>query len=194
MSQKLKVAFIVTFFLSLIASQVQAQTPRPTPTNVPQVQPGGDDTQGGSIQGAVYEDTNGDGRCGPTSLDSGGSVAGVDIEFVSSDAQTIVTLYTGQNGVYNLVAAGHSYWGVTAKPSSEWVVTSQKTVYVPIYPDSLVATDVNFCVQKAVNAKVVLPASGDPANYQLTGAIFIGLVFIGVGMFLTKGTSRMNAK
>ncbi len=194
MSPKLAITFLLAFLFLFATQAVHAQQPRPTPTNVPSTTPTttaatspAQESGGGSIRGSVYEDTNGDGKCGPASLDSGGAVSGVTIEFVSSDAKTILNLQTGSNGSYGLVAAGYSYWGVTVKPSNAWIVTSQQTIYVPIFEDSLVATDINFCVQKATTAKVVLPASGAPANTVLLAVAIVGAILTAVGAAVYMG-------
>ncbi len=63
-----------------------------------------------TIRGGVYEDVNGDGRCVNTGVEGEGPVAGIDILFVSSDRETTVTLYTGDNGTYGLAGAGESIW------------------------------------------------------------------------------------
>lgn len=199
MFPKLTIIFLLAFLFLSATHAVHAQQPRPTPTNVPLTTPtitaassSAQESGGGSIRGAVYEDTNGDGKCGPASLDSGGAVSGVTIEFISSDAKTVLTLNTGSDGSYGLVAAGYSYWGVTAKPSNAWIVTSQQTIYVPIFEDSLVATNINFCLQKATTAKVVLPASGAPANTGLLWVAIVGVILttVGAAAYANNQTSR----
>lgn len=141
----------------------------------------------GTIQGLVYEDVDGDGKCVNTGVEGENPVEGVDIEFVSSDEQTVFTLYSGPDGIYGAFAMGFSYWKLTAKPSSDWVVTSENPVYIPIFEDSLVATGVNFCVQKAGarGAAVVLPQSGGAYQGWWTAVIaFAALTLIGTGAAL----------
>lgn len=203
---------------------VSAQEPRPTPTIDPNIgtpgatpdtptptatvstpvptvtpTPGTSTTEpssgaSGTIRGVVYQDVNGDGKCVNTGVAGEGPLAGVSIEFVSSDEQTVIDLQSGPDGIYGLVAAGYSYWGVTAKPNSDWVVTSEKTLYVPIYEDSLVATDVNFCLQKASDAKVLLPASGDAVagTFWLTWIIFTGVILFSLGLYLQHRHMNKN--
>ncbi|MBE2198875.1 MAG: hypothetical protein IAE79_09710 [Anaerolinea sp.] len=162
----------------------------PTPVVVPTVSPpppAGQSPSGGlgTIRGLVYQDSNGDGKCINTGTAGEGPVAGITVEFVSSDEQTVINLQTGPDGIYGLTAAGYSYWAVSARPGSAWVVTSEKTRYVPIFEDSLVATDVNFCVQKAGAATVLLPASGAfVGTFWLTLALAVGIFLIGLGMRL----------
>lgn len=188
----------------------QAQTPRPTPTIDPFTtptptptatpppstsQPSGAPTHG-TIQGGVYKDVNGDGVCVGSGVAGEEPVANIDVEFVSSDEKTVITLYTGPDGRYGLVAAGFSYWGVTTKPGPDWIVTSEKTLYVPIYEDTLVATDVNFCIQQARTVTTFLPASG--ASFPgwtgipslLSLALVTGLMLIVVGFSLYRRQSR----
>jgi len=178
----------------------QAQTPRPTPTidpfstptSTPTPMPNTDQTAvsgtHGTIQGLVYRDVNGDGVCVGSGIDGEEPMPNIDIEFVSSDEQTVITLYTGPDGRYGLAAAGFSYWSVTAKPSPEWIVTSEKTLYVPIYEDSRSATGVNFCIQPLQTVTTFLPASGGAASgwanlLSLTFVAGLMLMTVGLGLF-----------
>jgi hypothetical protein len=143
----------------------------------------------GTIQGVVYQDVNGDGKCVDTGVEGEGPVENVDVEFVSSDEETIITLYTDVYGKYGLYAAGHSYWRVTAKPNADWIVTSENPLYAPLDNDNRVVTDVNFCVQKAnavitSSAAVILPVSGAAHNNLTTLVLFAGLAFTLVGITL----------
>ena len=213
MSVKARIISLIVLLLILLTGRVthaQEQTPRPTPTNEPDATPtseptatsqptatneptdgnnnGSDDQQRGTIQGRVYQDTNGDGRCVNTGIPGEEPIEGIDVEFVSSDEETVIVNYTGPEGIYGLVAAGQSYWAVTVKPGSEWIVTSEPTLYAPIYPDSLTQTDINFCLQKTANsqARIILPDSGAPntANTALFIVALLGmlLVLAGVGL------------
>lgn len=195
-------------------SAVAAQTPRPTPT----VDPGAPlptrtptatptqtpvpptltptptgqagESQGlGTIRGAVYEDVNSDGKCIGTGIAGEQPAAGITIEFVSSDEQTVINLTSGPDGLYGLAAAGYSYWAVSARPGTDWVVTSNETLTVPIFEDSLVATNVNFCVQRAGTARVVLPASGaagGTAVFSLLALVGLAMMTIGAGWQLRQ--------
>ena len=166
---------------------------RPTPTaeaSGPGVQPAGSGKMG-TIQGMVYEDLDGDGQCFQTGEAGEGPLANINMEFVSSDEKTVINLQTDENGVYGLAAAGYSYWAVSPQPDASWVVASEETLYVPIFADSLAATDVNFCLLKASSAQVLLPESGSsfPAAI-LTGSLAIGLMLLLAGMGLIRaGTS-----
>jgi hypothetical protein len=118
-------------------------------------------------------------------------VAGITIEFVSSDEATVVTLTTAENGTYGLAAAGQSYWRVTAKPdAAKYVVTSENPLYAPVFPnEGLVQTGYNFCVSAGTNAVIILPESGAAAS-TTSGYLFIwmmavlGLGLIGTGIVL----------
>ncbi|HIP71471.1 MAG TPA: hypothetical protein EYH05_08760 [Anaerolineae bacterium] len=154
-------ALFAIFMMGLTGSAL-AQTPRPTPTNIPSpTPPVTNDTEiRGSIQGVVYRDVNGDGRCVNTGIAGEEPVAGIPIEFVSSDEATIITASSGHDGTYGLFAAGQSYWRVTAKPEAGWIVTSENPQYVPVYPDSRGHTGIDFCVQEgAGNGVIILPSA-----------------------------------
>ncbi|MCB8923716.1 MAG: hypothetical protein H6662_19190 [Ardenticatenaceae bacterium] len=207
MFQKIKNPLVfsgVLLILFMGMAPVFAQEPRPTPTMAPIAQ----DTPTrptetpvpptatpelqnhasaaeprGTIRGMVYEDVDGDGRCINTNISGENPVANIPIEFVSSDEQTVINLSSGPDGGYGLVAAGLSYWAVTARPGSEWVVTSEETQYAPVYEDSLVVTDVNFCVQKASSARVLLPVSGGAGTGVLLFIfLLVGFLLIFVGI------------
>lgn len=185
MFQKLRITLLLGLLLLLFGRVAQAQdpTPRPTPTNDPRITVVQEEPRG-TIRGAVYQDVNADGQCVGTGVAGESPLVGVPVEFVSSDRQTVITLYTGSDGTFGLAGAGFSYWGVTARPGSEWVVTSERTQYVPIFADSLVATGVNFCLQQAAQAIVVLPASGRAASSALwlTALLGLGLIVVGVAL------------
>ena len=144
----------------------------------------------GSIRGAIYEDVNGDGICVNSGVAGENPVAGVDIEFVSSDEAVVITLQTGSDGTYGLVAAGQSIWRVTAKPDANaWVVTSENPLYPPVLPETgLDQMDVNFCIQKGGtgNAVIILPESGaaDHTPAWLYAGTLIGLGILTMGLFL----------
>lgn len=148
----------IAVFYFVLATAVSAQTPRPTPTNV-----GGgggtssDSDESGSIQGHVYKDANGDGVCEEP-------IQGVAVEFLSSDEETKITVTSGDDGGFGLFAAGQSYWQVTAKPEAGWGMTSENPRYVPVYPESLGHTGIDFCVAEgagsgASNGVIILDSS-----------------------------------
>lgn len=147
----------------------------------------------GSIQGMVYEDVTGNGRCINTGVEGEGPVAGIPIEFVSSDEQTIITLTSGSDGTFGLAAAGASYWQVSARPGADWVVTSEQPVSALISAESLSVTDVNFCVQKAATARVVLPDSGAQQVLVWGWLALIGLLIMGVGVVRFWYERQVNA-
>jgi hypothetical protein len=147
-----------------------------------------DEDQRGTVRGTVHKDVNGDGRCINTGVAGEDPVAGIPIEFVSSDEETVVTLQTGDNGTYGLAAAGQSVWRVTAKPNAaEWVVTSENPLYAPVLPGQLVQTGIDFCVGNAANAVIILPESGAPASgppiwVVVTAVLGFGLFVAGFGL------------
>ncbi len=180
-----------------------AQEPRPTPTNVAPPGGGGNEDsadQRGSIAGFVYEDVDGDGRCVNTGVAGENPIQGIDVRFVSSDGETVFTHYSGDKGDFGLYAAGHSYWEVTIMPGAGWTPTTESTVYVPVYPESLNHANVNFCLTKGTNAiirlpggTVLLPESGaSRAERQTAGQqmiIWQGILLLtavcGLALFVT---------
>ena len=118
----------------------------------------------GTIMGVIYEDVNGDGRCVNTGVAGEVPVANVDVEFVSSDEKTVLTMFSSKDGAFGLYAAGFSYWKLTAKPTADWVVTSENPIYAPIDAQNTAVSGLFFCVRKASQARVVLPVSGDPVS------------------------------
>ncbi|NHZ72765.1 MAG: hypothetical protein GWP17_06750 [Aquificales bacterium] len=156
----------------------------------------------GTIRGAVYQDVNGDGQCVNTGVAGEEPVVGVSLEFVSSDEQHVIHLYTGENGTYGLAEAGLSNWKVTATPSSDWVVTSTNPQYALIDFDNAEATDVNFCVAKVgywtgpvypvqpiypggvVPPAIILPESGAPAVNHNTGLLTAVVALVGFGFIM----------
>ncbi len=139
----------------------------------------------GTIMGVVYEDVNGDGKCVSTGVAGEVPVADVDVEFVSSDEKTVLTMYSSPDGAFGLYAAGFSYWRLTAKPTADWVVTSKNPIYAPIDAQNTAASGLFFCVQKAAKARVVLPASGAPIGAgHLVATAVTGLSLIITGAVL----------
>jgi hypothetical protein len=198
MSRVIKINVMTGLMLILFASVAHGQEPRPTPTNVPQIA-SQDSEDRGTIQGLVYQDVNGDGRCINTGIAGEGPVEGIPIEFVSSDEETVITLYSGPEGIYGLYAAGQSYWSVTAKPGPEWIVTSQATLFAPIFEDSQAQTGVNFCVGKTTSqgqARVVaiLPTAGSPGSPGLVVAAGLGLLLVLTGLALQWHERRQRVR
>lgn len=158
---------MMVWLLATTTVLAQTPTPRPTPTNI--APPGGggetnDTSRMGSISGFIYEDVNRDGRCVNTGVAGENPVQGINVQFVSSDRETVITHYSGDNGDFGLYPAGQSYWEVTVLPGDGWTVTSEKTVYVPVYVESLNHENVNFCVTKGTNAVINLPPGGVSAG------------------------------
>ena len=172
MKKVLSITLFIVLVLSLVFGVAQAQENR------------------GTIQGVIYQDVNGDGKCVNTGVEGEGPVENVNVEFVSSDEKTIITLYTDVHGKYGLYAAGHSYWQVTAKPNADWVVTSENPLYAPLDDDNRAVTDVNFCVRKANavitggTAAIILPVSGAAHNNLTTTALSTGFFFILTGLVM----------
>lgn len=157
----------------------------------------------GTIRGAVYQDMNGDGKCVNTGVAGEKAVAGVSLEFVNSDGQHVVHLYTGENGTYGLADAGLSNWKVTAQPSAEWVVTSTNPQYAFIDSDKPEALNVNFCVAKVgywnpapgfptnpiypggqLPPSVILPESGAPAATHFTSLLTAVIALAGMSFIM----------
>jgi hypothetical protein len=193
MSRTIKISVLVSLMLALFVNAAMAQEPRPTPTNVSPGSGGGGGSEGtgeqrGTIQGVVYQDVNGDGRCVNTGIAGEEPVAGVNIEFVSSDGATVITLQSGPDGKYGLAAAGFSYWGVTAKPGPEWSVTSEATIFAPIFDDTPVQTGVNFCIGKlgvgSARVVAVLPEAGASASpiLPIVAGAGLGLLLLGFAL------------
>ncbi len=169
----------IAVFYFMLATAVSAQTPRPTPTNV-----GGgggtssDSDESGSIQGHVYKDVNGDGVCVNSGVAGEDPIQGVSVEFLSSDEATKITVTSGDDGGFGLFAAGQSYWQVSAKPEAGWGVTSENPQYVPVYPESLGHTGIDFCVAEGAgggasngvivldSSQVLLPEAGAAAQVE----------------------------
>ena len=170
MSKKLSIGLVLALLLTLMATAVQAQS-------------------GGSIRGSVREDTNGDGKC-----TDGAAIVGMTVEFKSTHAEMVtVYLQSGDDGTYGLVAAGLGNWEVTAKPNSDYRITSEKTIPVFIDENQNLALGIDFCAQKtsgtSSSGTTVLPQSGGAAPAQspvqpLTlAALLGGMLFVaGAGL------------
>lgn len=217
MSRKLILSSVLSLGLLLLVNSVFAQQPRPTPTNVPPPGEGGgteESEQRGSISGFIYLDVNRDGQCFNTGVEGEVPVPGVDVQFVSSDRETIITQFSGENGDFGLYAAGQSYWEVTVMPEEGWVATTESTVFVPVYPETLNHENVNFCLTEGggvnaiinlpgANSAVILPESGASAvqieaqnNLNLIVAISvgIGLALILSGYILERRRKSLKAQ
>ncbi|MCL4266007.1 MAG: hypothetical protein KJ069_22540 [Anaerolineae bacterium] len=176
MAKKTTVGLLALLVWFLATGVAWAQEPRPTPTNVAPPGGGGDseevDDQRGSISGFVYEDVNGDGRCVNTGVTGENPIRGIDVRFVSSDRETVITNYSGDKGDFGLYAAGQSYWEVTVLPGAGWTVTTQSTVYVPVYPESPNHANINFCLTRGTNAVIQLPGAGGTVLLPESGASY----------------------
>lgn len=218
MARKLIISSILSLGLLLFVNSVFAQEPRPTPTNVAPPGGGGNesDDSRGSISGFIYRDVNRDGQCVGTGVAGEEPIQGVDVQFVSSDRETIITQYSGEKGDFGLYAAGQSYWELTVMPEEGWVVTTETTVYVPVYPETLSHDNVNFCLAEGsaantangtnaiinlpgVNTTIILPESGASAaelqaqnnfNWLIIVLLSVGLALIFAGYLLE--TRRKN--
>ena len=203
MSQKLRITLLLGLLLTLITGVLtaEAQTPpRPTPTPNATLTPNDhpDAANNKSIRGSVYIDVNSDGVCVNSGVAGEVPVPFINIDFISSAGEKLVTLQSGENGTYGMVNAGDSYWQVVADPDNTWVVTSQNPLYVPIGDDTPVQIGVDFCVQKVdtyvppttlpiVSPPVLLPEAGAAAQSGNMGLLLVaitgmGLVLIGAGL------------
>jgi len=170
MSRKLQISVLLGLLLTLatgiLVAEAQDGRPTPTPSSRPPGQDGGADSGTAldkSIRGSVYIDVNSDGVCVNSGVAGEGPVQFINIDFISSAGEKLVTLQSGEDGTYGMVGAGDSYWEVKADPDNTWVVTSQNPLYVPIGDDNPVQTDVNFCVQKVDT--YVPPSTNPPVTY-----------------------------
>ena len=119
----------------------------------------------GSIRGAAYQDVDGDGQCSP----GGGvdrPVNGVTLVFSSAD--TLLTLYTGEDGSYGLVATGQGRWQVRAVPAaSRWSVISANPTQVDVGSSGqLVHSEVDFCLRAvASNGLFAAPVADSSTSF-----------------------------
>ena len=210
MSRKLQISVLLGLLLTLVTgilvAEAQDNRPTPTPSSRPPGQDDGADSGSAldkSIRGSVYIDVNSDGVCVNSGVAGEGPVQYINIDFISSAGEKLVTLQSGEDGSYGMVGAGDSYWEVKADPDNTWVVTSQNPLYVPIGDDNPVQTGVDFCVQKVDTyaPSANLPAAGQlPALLPEAGAAQtsgnaallllaitgMGLVLLGAGLKLRE--------
>ena len=144
----------------------------------------------GSIRGTVYEDVNGDGRCGPGDP----ILAWVPLKFTTNHSPIPIYLQSGDNGTYGLVAIGDSTWFVTAEPPAPWVVTSAKTREALIDPNNQLALNVDFCIADSgkIPARRTLPVSGAPISAPLAGIILLGFSLMASGLGLEWRRRRLG--
>jgi hypothetical protein len=168
----------VVFLLFVGVSAAAAQEGRPTPTSMPEsavataTPPSGD----GRIQGIVYYDETGDGRCGPGDL----IVRGVPIRFVGAGF-TNIYLQSGDDGSYALSDVPFGPWQVNLEPTAGWVATSRQTVEVTLSAEQPTAT-VNYCAATVSAEAALLPAAGAPLS-SLAATLFglVGIAALGLG-------------
>lgn len=173
MVKKLYLGLVLAILLSLVAGVAIAQ-----------------EEVRGSIRGTVYNDLNGDGKCGSTTGEP--TVVGVPIEFVSNDRKTVVYLETGDDGTYGLVAAGLGTWSVSAKPSSDWIVTSANPLSVFLGTDQRLVLGVDFCIAKVGTIITVLPKSGAGLAPALLASFLVGGTFVAAGLALEVKRRRSS--
>ncbi len=146
-----------------------------------------EDGERGYIEGRIHIDVNGDGVCVDSGVEGEDPLPNVNVQFTSSDGETVITHYSGESGYYGLAAAGYSYWEITVLPPEGWTVTSEPTIYVPIFDDSRSATDVHFCLSDGPvknQGSTLLPESGaEGGNGLLLTAVF-GLTILVAGAAL----------
>ena len=159
-----------------------------------------------SIRGTVYLDVNADGQCVNTGVDGEVPIEGIPVEFVSSDGAHVITLTTGDDGTYGLVAVGHGVWQVTAKPdASKYVVTSENPLFTLVDDDNKIQTGIDFCVAGGsgtigngviVLPPVVLPESGAAATSNsnlIVGLVVLfgfGLLSLGAGLEVKRRAQK----
>jgi hypothetical protein len=139
----------------------------------------------GSIAGTVYHDQNADGVCVGTGEPG---LAGVPVDFVSDDGFTI-SLQSGSDGTYGLVAVGFGRWRVSARPGTGFTVTSQQTIEVILSAEQPVASGVDFCVVQGTvpsggGGTPVLPESGAAISPTLVTVGVFGALFLALGSLL----------
>ncbi|MCB8944205.1 MAG: hypothetical protein H6658_10665 [Ardenticatenaceae bacterium] len=172
MKKSISVGLLLTLLLALTVGILQAQE------------------EHGFIQGRIYKDVNGDGKCVGTGLAGEVPLPNVNVQFTNSAGDVVITHYSGPEGIFGLVRAGFSWWEVTVLPPTGWVVTSEPTIFVPVFADSLSHDDVNFCLSEGAPARVValLPESGAAGNVGLMITAVSGLVLLvaGVGLEIRR--------
>ncbi len=139
----------------------------------------------GTIAGTVYHDQNADGVCVGTGEPG---LTGVPVDFVSDDGFTI-SLQSGSDGTYGLVAVGFGRWRVSARPGSGFTVTSQQTIEVILSAEQPVASGADFCVAQGTvstggGGAVVLPESGAAVSPSLVAVGVFGVLFLALGSML----------
>lgn len=165
MKKLIRVSLLLAFLLASTAGILQAQDSR------------------GFMQGRIYKDVNGDGKCVDTGIAGEEPIPNINVQFTNSDGDVVITHYSGPEGYFGLVRAGFSWWEVKVLPPAGWVVTSESTIHVPVFEDSLSHDDVNFCLSQGAPARVVafLPQSGAAANSGLTIIAGLGLLLVVAG-------------
>jgi hypothetical protein len=115
----------------------------------------------GSIEGFVYEDSDGDGLC-ESGTESG--VGGIEIQFENLDNDDVATEVTAGDGSYTLQAASEGSWEVVVNPGSGWAVTSSETIEVLVAEDDEIA-DVVFCIQRESSQAPAAQANGSISGF-----------------------------
>jgi len=138
----------------------------------------------GAIRGTIYQDTNSDGVCGAGDP----IIASVPVEFAPDGGQTI-TLVSGIDGTYGLVAATLGTWRVTAVAPSGYTTTSEPTIVVVLNEENPVAEGINFCLAQSgatPTPPTTLPESGAAVPPTLLAAAILGavLLFAGIGLIV----------
>lgn len=147
----------------------------------------------GTIRGTVYHDQNSDGVCVGTAEPG---LAGVPITFVSDDGSTL-SLLSGTDGSYGLVAVGFGRWRVSAAPGTGFIVTSQQTIEVSVSAEQPVAEGVDFCVTQGTTPTggggTVLPESGAAISPTLAVVGVFGVLFLALGSYLVHRGRRVES-
>ena len=172
MKKSICITLLLAFLLTFTAGILQAQE------------------EHGFIQGRVYKDVNGDGKCVDTGIPGEDPIPNVNVQFTNSNGEVVITHYSGPEGIFGLVRAGFSWWEVKILPPTGWVVTSEPVIFVPVFEDSLAHDDVNFCLSEGAPARVValLPESGaaGSSGLMLTAVFGFILLLAGVGLEIRR--------
>jgi hypothetical protein len=180
MTKAIRISVLVAMLLSITVGVIGAQE---------------EGERRGFLEGRVYKDVNGDGKCVNTGVAGEDPIPNINVQFVSSDEKTVITHYSGPEGIFGLVSAGYSWWRVTVMPGPGWTVTSDSVLYVPVFAESPAHTDINFCLSQGSVTGVagvvgqgrvvaLLPQSGGSANTGLTIVGVLGFVLLMTGLGL----------
>ena len=120
-------------------------------------------SESGSVQGSVFQDTNGDGVC-----QDGSPLPGILVVFELPSINSKVSTRSAADGSFNVGAAAQGTWTVSAQSSTgRWVAVSANPIQVNISEDAgLNKEQVNFCMQLAsvAESKAAAQATSSPST------------------------------